>query len=134
MKLRSNVLRLLGVLPAVMASSLYIEWVHAVPAGDPVAGEDVFASECSDCHSVRKGKNKKGPSLFGVIGRHSASIANYKYSDAMRSYNVIWTPDKIDAYITNPKKVLPGGKMKKYDGLPNAKERADLLAYLATKK
>ena len=81
----------------------------------------------------RQGKNKKGPSLFGVIGRKSASIADFKYSDAMRSLNVVWTVDKIDAYITKPKEVVPGGKMK-YDGLANAKARDDLLAYLATKK
>lgn len=106
----------------------------AAPAGgDPVAGDDVFASECSDCHSVHKGKNKKGPSLFAVIGRHSASIPNFKYSDAMKSYNVVWTPEKIDKYISNPKAVVPGGKMK-YKGLHDAKQRADLLAFLATKK
>jgi len=107
--------------------------VFADPAGDPVAGEDVFAGECSDCHSVKMGKNKKGPSLFGIVGRKSASIADFAYSDAMRKYNVVWTADKIDAYITAPKKVVPGGKMK-YDGLAKAVSRANLLAFLATKK
>jgi len=133
MKHQGFLVRVLHLQLAVLMSSMYIGMVHAAPAGDPEAGSDVFASECSDCHSVRKGKNKKGPSLFGVIGRHSASIPDYKYSDAMKSLNVVWTAKKIDAYITKPKGVVPGGKMK-YDGLADAKSRADLLSYLATKK
>jgi len=126
--------KLLHVQLAAFLSVLYMGIVHAAPpAGDPEAGEDVYAGECSDCHSVRKGKNKKGPSLFGVIGRHSASIPDFNYSDGMKKLNVVWTPEEIDKYITKPKALVPGGKMK-YKGLPDAKARADLLSFLATKK
>lgn len=100
-------------------------------AGDAARGGDVFDAECSDCHSLKAGKNKKGPSLLGVVGRKSASIADFNYSDAMRASGIVWTPDKIDAYITHPKQVVPNGKMK-YDGLSNAKAREDLLAFLMT--
>ena len=125
--------KLLRMQLAGLASLIYVGIAHADPAGDPEAGSDVFASECSDCHSVKQGKNKKGPSLFGIIGRHSASITDFSYSDGMKALNVVWTAEKIDPYITKPKAVVPGGKMK-YDGLADAKKRADLLAYLATKK
>jgi len=130
---RDFLFRLLHLQLAALASLMYVGIVHADQAGDPEAGNDVFASECSDCHSVKQGKNKKGPSLFGVIGRHSASIADFNYSDAMKAMNIEWTPEKIDSYITKPKGMVPGGKMK-YDGLADARKRADLLAYLATKK
>ncbi len=105
----------------------------AMADGDAAKGKDVFDSECSDCHSMKQGKNKKGPSLFGIVDRASASISDYSYSDAMRGANVTWTAEKIDAYITKPKEVVVGTKMK-YDGLGNAASRADLLAYLATQK
>lgn len=131
MKRKGFVFALFSVQMLAATSLMYAS--VAAAAGDPSAGEDVFASECSDCHSVVKGKNKKGPSLFGVLGRKSATISDFKYSDAMRKYNVVWTPENIDAYITLPKKAVPGGKMK-YDGLKDAKSRADLLAFLATKK
>jgi cytochrome c len=134
MNLRRVVSAHLNITILIATSVIHMGIAQAAPAGDPKAGDDVFASECSDCHSVRKGKNKKGPSLFGVVGRKSASIPNYKYTDAMRSYKVVWTPEKIDAYITNPNKVVPGTKMKKYDGLADPKARADVIAYLATKK
>ena len=108
--MKQKVLPVLAFAASLMI--LHVEPLHAAPAGNPEAGEDVFAGECSDCHSVRKGKNKKGPSLFGVIGRHSGSIADFKYSDGMKSLKVVWTKEKIDKYITKPKAMVPGGKMK----------------------
>lgn len=103
-------------------------------AGDAKKGADVFAEECGDCHSVTAGKNKKGPSLHGVIGRKSATLGDFSgYSDAIKQAGITWTPDKIDAYIAQPRKVVPGGKMK-YDGLEDAGARADVIAYLQSVK
>lgn len=99
-------------------------------AGDPRRGADVFATECAECHSVKAGKDKKGPSLFAVLGRPSAANPDFIYSDAMRASGIVWTAERLDAYVTAPKRVVPGGKMK-YDGLADAAERADLLAFLA---
>jgi len=117
----------------LLAGLLYVNNAHAAPGGDAKAGADVFDQECSDCHSVKPGKNKKGPSLFGVVDRKSASIADFVYSDPMRAYNIVWSLDKIEAYITNPKVAVPGGKMK-YDGLGDATARSNLLAFLAAQK
>ncbi len=104
---------------------------HAHAAGN--AGADVFATECAECHSLKQGKNKKGPSLFAVAGRKAGSIEDFKYSSAMTSSGIVWTADQIDSYVTQPKKAVPGGIMK-YDGLPDAKARADLIEYLASVK
>lgn len=123
-----SLLRLLLLLGVAGSSA------HALPAraaGDATHGADVFAQECAECHSPKEGKNKKGPSLFGVVGRKAGTVADFVYSDAMLQSGITWTPDKIDPYITNPKKAVPGGKMK-YDGLDSAKDRADVIAYLAS--
>ncbi len=96
-------------------------------------GVDVFASECAECHSVKEGKNKKGPSLFAVVGRKAGTIGDFKYSDTMKESGIVWTRDKLQSYVANPKRVVPGGKMK-YDGLGNAAEMAELLDYLDTLK
>lgn len=100
-------------------------------AGDAAKGQDVYSEECSDCHSLKAGKNKKGPSFVGVVGRTAGTVPGAKYSEAMKSSQIVWTPERIDAYITAPKKVVPGGSMK-YDGLPDAKARADVIAFLQT--
>ncbi len=102
-------------------------------AGDAKRGADTFIEECGDCHSPKEGKAKKGPPLFGVVGRAAATSPGFAYSDAMKASGITWTPDKIDAYITLPKKVVPGGKMK-YDGLADAAARADVIAYLQSLK
>lgn len=102
--------------------------------GDAAKGEDLFATNCADCHTVTAGgKNKRGPNLFGIIGRHAGSIPDFEYSDANKNSNIIWTPDVLMAYLVNPRKYLPDTKMK-FDGLPDAGERADVITFLETLK
>ncbi len=124
---------LLSLLLCLLSSIVTTGAAFAAPAGDAGKGGDVFAQECSDCHSVKPGKNKKGPSLFGVVGRESAVIADFDYSEAMRALKATWSEENLDAYIAKPKAVVAAGKMK-YDGLPDAQARADLIAYLASQK
>ena len=102
-------------------------------AADLHHGEDVFAQECAECHSVREGKNKKGPSLFAVAGRKAGVVADFAYSDSMRQSGIVWTTAALDAYIANPRKAVAGGKMK-YDGLADGRDREDLIAYLGSLK
>jgi len=118
----------------VVAATLAALTAPAGATGNPAAGQDVFAEHCAECHSAREGKHKKGPSLFATLGRPAGSIAAFaNYSAAMKASGKTWTPDALDAYVTNPKAIVPGGTMK-YDGLADAKARADLIAYLATLK
>ncbi|HJV27553.1 MAG TPA: c-type cytochrome [Aromatoleum sp.] len=122
----------------IIAAALCMGAVFAAPqawaVGDAGKGRNVFAEECGDCHSPVAGTNKKGPSLHGVIGRKAGSVADFSgYSDAMRQSGIEWTPDRLDVYLTLPRKTVVGGKMK-YDGLPDAAARADVIAYLMSLK
>ncbi|HET6160215.1 MAG TPA: cytochrome c family protein [Dongiaceae bacterium] len=114
------------VLPAGLLLSAGL--TQALEAGDPTHGKQVFA-KCLACHSLEAGVNKVGPSLHGLIGRASASIDSFTYSDAMKNAHVNWTPEVLDQYLTNPKKMVPGTKMA-FPGLPKDKDRADVIAYL----
>ena len=127
----STLLKPLACLGLILLPSLPMAVAQA--AGDATAGADVYRAECADCHSLKPGKNKKGPSFAGVIGRTAGSVPDAKYSDAMKASKIVWTAEQIDAYITHPKKVVPGGSMK-YDGLDNAKSRADVIAFLGAQK
>ena len=69
--------------------------------------------------------------MFAVIGRKAGTVPDVVYSDALKASNIVWTPDKVEAYVANPKGVVPGGKMK-FDGKLSAQENADLLTFLAT--
>lgn len=120
------------LLSALLLSALSPHIASAAGEGDVSDGSDVYDSECADCHSARQGKNKKGPSLFAVVGRHSGTQQGYQYSEAMAHSAIVWTPEKIQAYLAAPKTVVPGGKMKYDSGDLSAQDIADLLAFLKT--
>ena len=101
-------------------------------AADIEAGKTIF-KKCALCHTAEFGKNKIGPSLFGIVGRPSASLANYNYSDAMKSFKHTWTPEELDTYLTDPHAVVPGTKMI-FPGLKDKTDRGNLIAYLETLK
>ena len=122
--------------PVALALATFLHGLgasSAAHAGDAKAGSDVFQSECSDCHSLQAGRNKKGPSLFGVVGRKAASVPDYHYSDALRARtDWVWTAEQLQTYLSQPaKRADPGTKMK-YDGLDNSQQLSDLIAYLQT--
>ena len=77
------------------------------------------------------GKNKMGPSLFAVVGRKAGSGTGFVYSEAMKQSTIEWTPDKLDAFIKNPKQRVPGNKMP-FGGMSEDQERDDIIAYLSS--
>lgn len=105
---------------------------QALADGDAAAGAVVF-KKCAICHSPDEGVNKVGPSLHGVVGRKSASIANFNYSDAMKAANKTWDAATLDTYLTDPRSMVPGTKMI-FPGLKDEADRKNVIAYLETLK
>jgi nitrite reductase (NO-forming) len=97
--------------------------------GDAAAGRLVFR-KCQACHSIEAGKNLLGPSLAGIIGRKAGTEAGYNYSPAMKSADIVWSPETLDKYLTDPAKLVPGNKMP-FPGLKTDHDRSDVIAYLA---
>lgn len=101
--------------------------------GDAEAGAKVFTEQCSQCHMVGVGaKNRIGPSLTGIFGRHAGSVENFTYSKSMMRMGadgMTWTIERLDAYIENPKALVSGTRMN-YRGLKDVQKRHDLMAYL----
>lgn len=116
------------VLAAGIAAALSI--ATAAQAQDVAAGEQAF-HKCMPCHSVGPGaKNKVGPELNGLQGRHSGSAPGYNYSAANKNSGIVWTKEEFLKYIENPRGVIPGTKMM-FPGIKSAKERENLWAYLS---
>jgi cytochrome c len=115
-----------------IAAVLTLGPIAAQADGDPVAGKTAF-NKCMVCHSPKEGENKIGPSLFGIVGRHSHSIPGFVYSDPMKGYDVTWDPATLDNYLVDPRKTVPGTKMI-FVGIKNETERKNLIAYLETLK
>src|SRR6267142_3288190 len=71
-------------------------------AGDAAAGQQVFASRCSVCHTTEPNVNKIGPSLAGVFGRKSGTEAGFDYSPALKAAAITWDEKTLDHFIQNP--------------------------------
>jgi len=100
--------------------------VNAYAAGDPSAGQQLYQTRCSTCHSIDY--NGVGPAHKGLFGRKAGSLPNYQYSPAVQASSIVWNEKTIDKWLTNPEKLIPGQKMGFMVASP--KERADLIAYL----
>lgn len=107
--------------------------VPALAQGDAAAGKKYFDVVCSLCHSPNKGENKIGPSLFGVYGTKSAEVPGYEFSDALKQLNVTWDDPTLDKWLTDPRGMATGTKMI-FPGVPDQKQRQDIIAYMKTLK
>jgi cytochrome c len=121
-----------SVQSGVLAALLALVAAGSAAAADVEAGKTTF-KKCALCHTDEPGKNKVGPSLFGIVGRKSASLTNYNYSDAMKNFKHTWNPQTLDTYLTDPRAMVPGTKMI-FPGIKDKTERANLIAYLETLK
>ena len=95
-------------------------------APDAIHGQELFSQRCNSCHALDK--NMSGPMLGGVVGRATGSAAGYDYSPALKNAHLTWTPDKLDAWLADPRKFIPGARMPVR--VLDAPSRHDLIAYL----
>jgi cytochrome c len=97
---------------------------HAAP--DPARGEQVYV-RCLACHALAS--DRVGPRHCGLLGRRAGSVPGFNYSPAMKKSKLTWDEKTLDRFLAKPMKVVPGTAMT-YDGVPDAKDRVDLIAYL----
>ena len=114
----------------LLIAALSIVVVTPSRAQEAAAGEKDFAV-CRACHQI--GPNAKiavGPVLNGVIGRKAGTYPGYQYSVANKDSGLVWTPEELDKYLTNPQAVVPRTKMI-FPGLKDEQKRKNVIAYLA---
>jgi cytochrome c len=117
----------LGAIAALLLGSS-----AALAAGDPTAGQKVFASRCIVCHTTESGVNKIGPSIAGAFCRKSGSEAGFNYSPALKVANITWDEKTLDQFLQNPAGDVHGTKM--FVNLPSSEDRQNVIAYLRTLK
>lgn len=111
------------------------------PAADPLAESTLLASadiesgegafrQCSACHQYENERNGAGPHLVGIVGRDIGAIDDWRYSDALLQAEGVWTPERLNAWLTNPDDYLPGNRMA-YPGVRSEQERIDIIGFLA---
>jgi cytochrome c len=91
-------------------------------------GLAIYTAKCSACHSVDE--HRVGPAHAGVLGRRAGKAKDYEYSEALAKSKLVWNAQTLQAWLTEPEKLIPGQRMGYRLSLPQ--ERADVVAYLAT--
>jgi cytochrome c len=110
-----------------------VEPIATVMASANAERGQEIASNCTGCHTVDPADKRRtvGPSLWEVFGRAPASLPGFEYSSALQRFGGVWTEEALNAFVAHPMATVPGTSMQ-FEGLANAEERADLIAYLRT--
>jgi len=117
----------LSVLVVIASSAA----ASAALAQDAAAGKSAF-NKCLPCHSIGEGaKNKVGPQLNGIDGRHSGTAPDYNYSDANKNSGITWNKEQFLEYIKDPRAKVPGTKMT-FAGIKNETEANNIWAYISS--
>jgi len=95
-------------------------------APDAGRGERVYA-RCLACHDLAS--DRVGPRHCGLFGRRAGSVPGFVYSPAMQGSGIVWNARTLDRFLAAPMQAMPGTAMT-YDGIADAADRADLIAYL----
>lgn len=114
------------------ALAVLILSANAATAADAVRGEARFKVLCATCHAIDPAQKKSAAHLHGIVGRKAASVEGANYSAALKASGWTWDKAKLEEYLANPRKALPGTTMM--IGVANAADRADIIAYLETLK
>lgn len=136
---RAELLGYIGHIDKAVVPAVAEDTAAAAPAdlgtllasADPDRGRR-SAQVCMACHDLsQNGPNRIGPNLWGVVGRPVAAHAGFAYSQALHSLGGQWTYEQLDRFLAGPSRAVPGTKMA-FAGFRNPRERANLIAYLAT--
>ncbi|HXH45108.1 MAG TPA: c-type cytochrome [Bradyrhizobium sp.] len=100
----------------------------AAYAGDH--GAEVFRA-CVACHTLSdKEVQRAGPSLAGLYGRRIASLPGYRFSDALKTMDIVWTPETVARlFEIGPNAYTPGTKMPE-QRIGSAEDRRALTEFL----
>jgi cytochrome c len=115
--------------PTIMLMLITLSGRAIAQPGDAARGERMYRA-CVACHSLEPNRNMTGPSLAEVWNRKSGSLPSFpRYSPALKSAGIIWNDDTLGEWIKDPQHFIPGNTMT-FPGIKDARQRADLLAFL----
>ena len=117
------------------------EEIPKIPEDKEINLEDLFlaanlekgiklSKQCVACHDFSRNlKVKVGPPLWGIVGRDSAIISDFKYSDSLADFKKKWSRNELFYFLEKPKEYIKGTKMI-YKGLSKTTDRVNLISYL----
>lgn len=94
-------------------------------------GAEVFRA-CVACHTLTPDEAPRaGPTLAGIFGRRIAAVPGYRYSEALRAMDIVWTPETVARlFEVGPARYTPGTRMPEQT-INSAEDRDALIRFLA---
>lgn len=116
--------------PLTLSLMLAVLWgVGTAAAQEAEKGERVF-KKCQACHALDPGQHTdKGPSLHGLFGRKAGTAEGFAFSEAMKSADVVWNEETLEAFLADSQAVVPGNTMN-FSALRKPDDRTAVIAYL----
>src|SRR5262249_24783370 len=117
-------MRAIAWIPAMVGGAVGV----AHSGGHAGRGGELYEA-CARCRPSAGGGHGIRRTLYGILGRKAGEMADYRYSRALRDSGIMWTAEALDTFIADPQASVPANRMP-YAGMPDAADRADLIAYL----
>lgn len=94
-------------------------------------GAEVFRA-CVACHTLTPDEAPRaGPTLAGIFGRRIAAVPGYRYSEALKAMDIVWTPETVARlFEVGPARYTPGTRMPEQT-INSAEDRDALIRFLA---
>jgi cytochrome c len=120
---------------SVTSDTAYGDRFESLPApysaADYSLGRRTFKM-CGSCHTLTEnGRDLVGPNLHGIFGRPVGAREGFGYSKALSTEDFIWTPERLESWLENPRDFLPGNRMS-FAGVRRPEARHAVIAYLMT--
>ena len=110
---------------------------YAAPAA-PVSAEEQELQRrdflwCRFCHTLEAGEGHRvGPNLHRIVGQPAGVVRNFAYSSGFlqaRDNGVIWTPETLDSFLSDPHNYVPGNRMR-FKPIADPEQRRRIIARL----
>lgn len=100
-----------------------------LPAAKPPDGPTLFKQQCATCHTTNLSDPvRQGPPLFKIVGRPAGKVDGFPYSAGFAKADFVWDDARLDAWLTDPQRIIPGAVMAYRQ--PKPETRAAIITYL----
>jgi len=116
---------------SITLASLVIAMMYTTAAAQDAGGsaQIVFNTYCRQCHSMREGDNRLGPSLHGIFGEEAGQVKGYANYSGSLQQNITWDEATLDKFLTDATSIAPNTNMI-YPGVADAAKRKKIIDFL----
>lgn len=105
---------------AALLGGIELPDYYALPVATVTAEEEALRARdfmwCRFCHTLEAGEpHRVGPNLHRIVGQPAGVAKDFAYSDGFlqaRDNGVIWTPETLDSFLSDPHAYVPGNRMR----------------------